>query len=112
MRVNEYGAQALTFIGGSGTAAIMTDSAQATIFVGSGSLTVGEPKGAGAVTYNFNEAIGGGTVTISDFRPSEDSLVYSGFTGNPIASESVSRGSLHITLQNHTAIVLSGETRV
>ena len=66
----------------------------------------------GAITYDFNEAVGGGTVTIYDFNPSKDTLAYSGFTGNPIASEKVSGGSLYVTLQNHTAIELVQDTKL
>lgn len=106
VRVTEEGGQGLTFIGGSGTATIITDQGGATIFVGSGSLVTHEDTTGGAVAYNFEAAVGGGTVTINDFRPSKDTLAYSGFTGNPIESQKVSGGSLYLTLQNHTSVVL------
>jgi len=109
VRVTEGGGNGLTFIGGSGSDQVLTDPGGATIFVGSGSLETWEHAVDGAVTYNFNEAVGGGTVTINDFRPTKDTLAYSGFTGNPIESQKVSDGSLYLTLQNHTTVVLVDE---
>ena len=110
--VEEEGGDGLTFIGGSGSEQVHTDPGGATIFVGSGSLGVWEHAVDGAVNYNFDAAIGGGTVTITDFRPTKDTLSYSGFNGNPIESESVSGGSLYVTLQNHTTIVVLHETKL
>ncbi len=112
VQVTEYGGQGLTFIGGSGSATLNTDSGGATVSVGSGSLQVNEHANDGPITYNFDEATGGRTVTINDFRASEDTFAYSGFTGNPIQSQSVSGGSLHLTLQNHTTVVLLNETQL
>ena len=108
LSIIEEGTGRLTFIGGSGTATIQTHTGGATIFVGSGSLNMYEHQYDGADHYNFSAAVGGGTVTINDFRPGTDSLAYNGFTGNPIKSESVSGGGLHVTLQNHTTIFLPG----
>ena len=110
--VSEMGGLGLTFIGGSGSATIVTNSGGATISIGSGTLTVDEHTRDGAVTYDFNHAIGDGSVTINDFRPGEDSFAYSGFTDNPIASETVSAGSLHLTLQNHTTVILEHVTNL
>ncbi len=110
--ITEYGGNGLTFIGGSGAATLNTDSGGAMIFVGSGSLKVNEHANDGPITYNFDASIGGGTVTIQDFRPSKDTFAYSGFTGNPIESQSVSGGSLYLTLQNHTTVVLLHETKL
>jgi hypothetical protein len=112
VRVTEQGGQGLTFIGGSGSQQVLTDPGGAKIFVGTGSLETWEHAIDGAVTYNFVEAVGGGTVTINDFRPSKDTFAYSGFTGNPIESQQVSGGSLYLTLQNHTTIVLLHETKL
>jgi hypothetical protein len=109
--VTESGGRGLTFIGGSGSAMIITDSGGANITVGSGLLTVNEHEYDGTITYNFNEAIGGGTVTINDFRSSKDILTYTGFTGDPIKSQTVSGGSLYVTLQNNTTIILEHETK-
>jgi hypothetical protein len=110
--ISEYAGKSLTFIGGSGSATLLTDSGGATIFVGSGLLQADEHATDGAITYNFNESIGGGTVTIQDFRPTEDTFVYTGFAGNPIESQKVSGGSLYVTLQNHTTIDLLHETKL
>ena len=108
--VTEYGGQGLTFIGGSGAATLTTNSGGATIFVGSGALTTYEHASDGPIAYDFNETTGGGTVTINDFRPSVDTFAYSDFTGNPIKSQSVSGGSLHLTLQNNITVVLLNQT--
>jgi len=109
VRVTEGGKNGLTFIGGSGSDQVLTDPGGATIFVGSGSLETWEHAIDGAVTYNFSEPVGGGTVTINDFRPTKDTFAYSGFTGNPIESQKVSGGSLYLTLQNQTTVVLVNE---
>jgi hypothetical protein len=109
--VTESGGRGLTFIGGSGSAMIITDSGGANISVGNGLLTANEHQYDGVITYNFNEAIGGGTVTINDFRASKDVLNYTGFTGDAIKSQTVSSGSLYVTLQNNTTIILEHETK-
>jgi len=109
VQVTEGGTNGLTFIGGSGAATIVPGVGGATILVGNGSLVTHEAAIDGAVTYDFDAAVGGGTVTINDFRPTKDTLAYSGFTGNPIESQKVSGGSLYLTLQNHTTVVLVDE---
>ncbi len=109
--VNDVSTEGLTFIGGSGSATVFTGAGAATIVVGSGSLAVTNQSKAGT-QLDFNAAVGGGTVTVNDFTATRDTLVFQGFTGDAIVSQSVVGGSLYLTLQNNTTAVLGHTTHL
>jgi hypothetical protein len=100
----------LQFIGGSGAATVNTNIGQTTITAGSGLMTVNQHTNDGAVTYDFLASVGGGTVSISDFRPGTDQLTYQGFTGDPIASKTVANGTTTLRLTNNETVILKGVT--
>jgi hypothetical protein len=101
----------LSFIGGSGTSKIYTGAGAAQIVAGSGSLTVTDQSKVG-VEFDFNAAAAGGTTEIAGYNAARDKLVFQGFDGNAIASQSVSAGALHLTLQNQATVILDHTTHL
>ena len=101
-------ADSLTFIGGSGSAWVWNGTGAAHIVAGTGTLTAGGAQAAAGAIYEVDAAVGGGKMTISDFRSGTDQLLLNGFVGNPIVSETYSGGALHVALANHTNLVLTG----
>jgi hypothetical protein len=104
----------MTLSGGTGPEQIVLGSAQAVIQEGSGSGVVQFGAGSATVTsgagqslYTFVAGQGGGTDVIDNFAIGTDELVFEGYGGNAIQSQSVAGGSLHLTLQDGTQIVLS-----
>lgn len=101
-------ADSLTFIGGSGSAWVGNGTGAAHIIAGTGTLTTGGAQAAAGAIYEVDAAVGGGTMTITDFRSGTDQLLLNGFVGNPIVSQVYSGGALHLGLANHTNVVLTG----
>jgi hypothetical protein len=63
--------------------------------------------GAGPDVYGFIDGHAGGAVIITGLK-STDTLVFGGYTGDPISSEGVLKGSDLITLKDGTVILLAG----
>ena len=99
---------AITFIGGSGSAYVWTGGGRAHIIAGSGSITADHTSTSPGGIFEVDAATRGGTMTIDSFRDGIDQLVYNGFAGNPVTSEKVAHGGLQIVLANSTTIALPG----
>lgn len=116
----------LDFIGGAGAAHLSLGSGAATVTAGSGNMTLtggagsetvefggGSSKvtlGSGVARLEFVKGHGGGTDVIQGFNPLIDQVAYQGFSGQPVASQTVSAGSLHLVLTDGTHITFSGIT--
>ena len=109
--VHTSGSAALSFIGGSGSSKVWTGTGAVKLVAGSGNLTVANQSKVGA-EFDFNAAVGGGTVDITGFNAARDKMVFQGFDTNPVVSQSVVGGSLHLNLQNHTTVILEHLTHM
>lgn len=105
--VTVYGkGSGMSFIAGSGIAKVVEVSSGSQVQFGTGTTTV--YGSAAASTYSFVNGQGGGTDIINMFTPGQDRLVFSGFAGSPIESQTVSGGSLYVVLTDHTHLTLVG----
>ncbi len=118
----EYGS--LNITGGSGSLAVSGGGLGTTFVAGTGKANVALTPGGGVLTlgrgatavqvagfgaadvFNFVAGSGGGTDTIAGFRNGTDSLALHGVK---VASETVSGGSVNITLSDKTHIQLMGD---
>jgi hypothetical protein len=100
------GAATISYSGG-GFSFVAKDASADTVTFGAGTNTAAGGTGA-AETYVFVNGQGGGTNTIAGFRVGTDVLSYQGFSGNAVASGSVSGGNTTLALTDGTQIVLNG----
>jgi len=99
---------AITFIGGSGSAYVWTGGGQAHIVAGSGNIVTDHTEASAGGIFEVDATTSGGIMTIDNFRDGLDQLVYKGFAGNPVVSEQVAGSGMQIVLTNSTTIALPG----
>jgi hypothetical protein len=95
-----------TLASGSGSAFFNLGSGTDTVVLGKGSAAV--TGGSGADTYVFYNGANTGSATITGFKQGVDTLRFTGFGGNAIASGTVTAGSTLLTLTNGGHIDLVG----
>jgi hypothetical protein len=110
---SNIGAGTLTFMGGSGVSHVAIGATSAArISAGTGTVTVSDQSKVG-VEFDINAVLsGGGTLDITGYNATRDKLVFQGFDKNPIVSQSVVGGSLHLNLQNHATVILEHLTHM
>ncbi len=110
LAVNEYTSavsDTLTFIGGTGKAALALGAGAADITFGTGDTTVLGSGFGGADIYRFVAGQGGGIDIINNFRTGVDQLAFQGVS---IASSTVVNGSTDIILSDNTKLELVNVT--
>lgn len=100
----------LAFIGGTGTSTITAGAGAADIQFGAGATTL--VAGSGAEMLRFVAGAGGGSDIISGFNAALDTIAFTGFAGPAVLSQSVSAGSLQVTLTDNTRITFLNTTSV
>jgi hypothetical protein len=96
-----------SFTGGTGSALLWLGNGADRVTFGAGSETIH----AGASDIFTAVAGGAGSDTIYGFS-GNDQLEFSGFSGNPVAGESLSGGNATVTLTNGAAITLMNMTQL
>ncbi len=106
--VTLVGGSSVNFTAGSGSAIVVVWTGTDHIELGSGSTTI--LGGMGTDTYEFAAGHGGGSDTIYFFNPNTSTLQFKGFSSNPVQSQTLSPGGLHVALTDGTQINLPGMT--
>jgi len=99
------GTSGLHFLAGTGNASIQLTSGGGVLEFGAGTTNVQEAGWGAADIFKCVAGHGGGTDTITGFRPGTDSLV---FAGVHVASETISGGSTTLHLTDTTTVLLAG----
>jgi len=109
------GAGSLSFIGGSGTdsviagsgAVLLTGNADTLTFTaGSGSASI--VAGSGHEVYDLVHGAAGGTISISNFNASLDTLHLQGYPSAAVMSTQTAAGSTNVVLTDDTRLTLVG----
>jgi len=114
--VTVFGAanDAINVLGGAGSVTAIVNSSDATVYAGSGTMTVF--TGAGSLALDYVVGFGGGVTNVVGFDTSGDMINLFGYAGGTaqqaLASETVSGGNTYLQLSDNTRIDLFGVTNL
>ena len=97
-----------SFVGGTGSSLLWLGNGADSVTFGAGSSVI--HAGGGADRFTITEGTGGSD-TIFGFG-GNDTISLQGFTGNPVASESVGGGNAYVTLTDGTSVEFAGTTQL
>ncbi len=99
-----------TFYAGAGSAVLTEGSGANTAYLGAGNATV--VGGSAANTYHFAAGQGARSIDIQHFHAGLDKYDFQGFSGNPVASQTVNNGSLRVVLTDGATITFDAVTKL